>query len=169
MPGMSSTIHLLHLSYREMLSEADKPEPRLHRLLAHSILYENVSRQQLELEQEVSSATEEQTGGSTNAPKSCHTFVYEQDTGIQSSTPKLRTLADIQAFIHSQTEASKPVVTTEEISSDSDSYSDWESDDTLRNDSEEESDCSDNVELFQSNVYHSTTSLPLHNAKGGAR
>jgi hypothetical protein len=172
MPELQLANKLRQISHMEILQEGTRPEPRLRRLLGHINTYDNVERWRLEYEQQIIASEmihdkESQTMRMTKPI--CQSSVASSQPAL-----KLRTLSEFQAAVRNHFIVEKETtVNTEEVSSDSDSEDeteseassddDWDEEEelegTLDDDSDDESAWSDGEDPIIAMIREGTKSL----------
>ena len=163
MPAMLVATKLLKISYMEMLYESNRSEPRLNRLLGHVSIYDNVNRWCTENAEKLSHFEERiKRQKAQSTLKS--TLECPKNTN-QSHSVKIRKLAEFQATICAHTEAeTQKTVITEDILSKSDSEDEFDSEETLGDDSGDDSTWNDDEDPFIDLIERDKESLLLQGA-----
>ena len=139
MPTMLATTQLLKFSHMEILYEIVKAEPRLGRLLGHISIWDNVERWRTKNEEKISCVEDQMKCKKVQlTPNSA--LVYQNSKHQAHSIPKIHTLAESQAAIQAQMKFDRQAtVISEEMFSESDSEDEFDSEETLGNESDDDS------------------------------
>jgi hypothetical protein len=168
MPQMlTATKKVLQKSHMGIVTEGSSSQPRLGRLLGHINAYDNAHRWCSENGDQIARAEQEARDVRDRIEQKNDHF-YQQNRHQSNPTLKLQTLPQFQAAIRSHFEAEKQTVaTTVEVISDCDfevNTADEDSDETLVNESEEDSDWSDGEDPIIDFIIEGTRILLLHDA-----
>jgi hypothetical protein len=164
---LTATKKVLQKSHMGIVTESSSLQPRLGRLLGHINAYDNAHHWCSENGDQIARTEQEARDARVRIEQKNDRF-YQQNRYRSNLSLEFQTLAQYQAAIRSHFEAEKQtVVKTAEVISDCDfevNPADEDSDETLSNESEEDSDCNDSEDPMIDFIIEGTRILLLHDA-----